>query len=126
MVTETLKILHFKNIKSNKIEKNKTKMKRHIVIYILIIFCSSTLLSPLFVNGKNCKAGEGVQDRAIRATKKKRKCQTCPKGYYSPGGNDVACTKCPPNKPYTGIDGKLYVVKIIIMRYVLHVQKVNL
>jgi hypothetical protein len=32
-------------------------------------------------------------------------CQTCKQGYYSPGGNNVACTKCPLDKPYTG-DGK--------------------
>eukprot|EP00944_MAST-04C_sp_MAST-4C-sp1_P014354 g14354.t1 len=32
-------------------------------------------------------------------------CATCNQGYYSPGGSNVTCKKCPSNKPYTG-DGK--------------------
>ena len=30
-----------------------------------------------------------------------RSCTDCPIGYYSEGGDNALCTKCPSNKPYT-------------------------
>ncbi len=50
--------------------------------------------------GPTCDPGKGVEGNP-------KVCTICDKGYYSAGGENINCTKCPANKIFTGIDGKL-------------------
>jgi len=73
--------------------QKRKKMKRHIVIFILIIFSSSSLLSPLFVDGINCPTDHFCLEDGRKILCDGKKCPgSCAKGEY--GNSTLNCIKC--------------------------------